>query len=194
LIDCGVNEMEHEERYFTLMLEALDDELAADERAELEAHLGVCPDCTLEWRALSAIEALFRQTPILMPAVDFAERTLARLPGRRARRWALGTIYAVLLVSGIAPLLLLLFLVGRYAPILSRPELLGGVWGSLGAAGRAMATVVDALLTGAGRVVVEQPIVIGWLVILAGLVFLWGGIFHRLSVQPARAASRNSGT
>jgi anti-sigma factor RsiW len=183
--------MEHEERYFTLMMGALDGELASDERAELEAHLDICADCALEWRALAAIEALFRQAPILMPAFDFAERTLARLPGQRARRWALGTIYALLLVSGVAPLLLVLFLAGRYAPILSQPELLGGIWGALAELGRAGATIIGALLAGAGRFVIEQPMLIGWFIILAGLVFLWGGIFHRLTAQPATVASRN---
>lgn len=37
-----------------------------------------------------AFELLFRQTPILMPALDFTERTLARCPidGRAASPWA----------------------------------------------------------------------------------------------------------
>ncbi len=183
--------MEHEERFYLMMMDALDDELAASEHTELEAHLRACPDCNREWRTLVAIEMLFRQTPMLMPAVDFAERTLARLPNRQARRWALGSIYAVLLMSGIFPLLLGVFLVGRYAPILSRPELREGIWSSLIGAARAGATVVDALLVGAGRFIIEQPALIGWLIILAGLVFLWGGVFQRLFAQPAGVASRN---
>lgn len=183
--------MEHEERYYTMMMDALDGELAGGERAELEAHLRACPDCTQEWRTLVAIEMLFRQTPILMPAVDFAERTLARLPNRQARRVALGAIYAVLLLSGVIPLVLGLFLAARYAPILSRPELVGGVWSSIAGFGRAMTTVIEALFAGAGRFVIEQPVLIGWFIILAGLVFLWGGVFQRLLMQPAQAASRN---
>lgn len=183
--------MEHEERFYVMMMDALDGELAASEHIELEAHLRACPDCTNEWRTLLAIEMLFRQTPLLMPAVDFAERTLARLPNRQARRWALGAIFAVLLLSGIIPLLIGIFLAGRYAPILTRPELREGIWLSLTGAARAAATIIDALLAGAGRFVIEQPALIGWLVILAGLVFLWGGVFQRLLVQPAGAASRN---
>src|SRR5690606_23823945 len=123
--------MEHEERFYTMMMDALDGELAAGEHSELEAHLRACLDCTREWRSLVAIEMLFRQTPILMPAVDFAERTLARLPNRRARRLALGAVYAILLMSGIFPLLVGVFLAIRYAPILSQPALLGGIWGSV---------------------------------------------------------------
>lgn len=183
--------MEHEERYYLLMMDALDGELAASEHTELEAHLRACPECNREWRALMAIELLLRQTPMLMPAVDFAERTLARLPNRRARRVALGAAYGVLLLSGIFPLVVGLFLIARYAPILSSPELLGGVWSSLTGAGRAVATVIEALIVGAGRFVIEQPTLIGWFIILAGLVFLWGGVFQRLLVQPNGAASRN---
>lgn len=183
--------MEHEERFYTMMMEALDGELAAGEHAELEAHLRACPDCTREWRALLGIEMLFRQTPILMPAVDFAERTLARLPNRRTRRLALGAVYAILLMSGIFPLLVGVFLVARYAPILSQPSLMGGIWGSVTNAGRAVATVIEALFTGAGRFVIEQPALIGWFIILAGLVFLWGGVFQRLLVQPLEPSSRN---
>lgn len=183
--------MEHDERYYLMMMDALDGELAASEHTDLEAHLRACPDCTREWRTLVAIEMLFRQTPILMPAVNFAERTLALLPNHRTRRIALGTVYSVLLLSGVFPLMLALFLAARYAPILSSPELLGGVWSSVAGAGRAVATVIEALLVGAGRFLVEQPILIGWFIILAGLVILWGGVFQRLLVQPAASASRN---
>lgn len=183
--------MEHEERFYLMMMAALDDELATDERAELETHLRLCSDCAREWRTLTAIEMLFRQTPLLMPAVDFAERTLARLPNRRTRRVALGAIYGFLLLSGIVPLVIGLFLAARYAPILTRPELLDGIWSSVTGAGRAVVTIIEALLVGAGRFVIEQPALIGWFIILAGLVFLWGGVFQRLLMQPAEAASRN---
>ena len=142
--------MEHEERFYLMMMAALDDELAGAERAELETHLQGCPDCTREWRTLTAIETLFRQTPLLMPAVDFAERTLARLPNRRTRRMALGAIYGFLLLSGLVPLVMGLYLAARYAPILSQPELLGGIWASITGTGRAVATIIEALLTGAG--------------------------------------------
>jgi len=183
--------MEHEERYYLMMMDALDGELREPDRDELEVHLRACPACGREWQALLAIDMLFRQTPMLMPAVNFAERTLARLPDRRARAWALGSIYVVLLASGILPLLLGLFFVARYAPILGQPAVLEGIGASLANLGRVTATVIDALLTAAGRFVVEQPAVVGWMIILAGLVLLWGGVFQRLLSQPARAGLRN---
>ena len=183
--------MEHEERYYTMMMSALDDELPAAERDELMAHLGVCTDCGREWRALLAIDMLFRQTPLLMPAVDFATRTLGLLPDRRVRVRALGALYGFLLLWGLVPLLLGVFLAARYASILSEPSLLSHVWTALVGAGRVATTVVGALFDGAGRFVVEQPVVIGWLIVLAGFVFLWGGVFQRLLAQPAAVESRN---
>lgn len=183
--------MEHEERYYTMMMSALDDELPAAERDELMAHLHTCPECGREWRALLAIDMLFRQTPLLMPAVDFATRTLVLLPNRRMRVRALGALYGVLLLCGLVPLLLGVFLAVRYSTILSQPSLLEPVWSSLVEVGRVAATVVNALFAGAGRFVIEQPAVIGWLIILAGLVFLWGGVFQRLLAQPAAVESRN---
>ena len=183
--------MEHEERYYTMMMSALDEELPAAERDELMAHLHDCPECGREWRALLAIDLLFRQTPLLMPAVDFATRTLALLPDRRLRVRALGALYGLLLLCGLVPLVIGIFLAGRYAPVLSEQALLEHVWSSLVGVGRVAATVVNALFAGAGRFVIEQPAIVGWLIILAGLVFLWGGIFQRLLAQPAAVESRN---
>lgn len=183
--------MEHEERYYTMMMSALDDELPAAERDELMAHLHTCPECGREWRALLAIDLLFRQTPLLMPAVDFATRTLALLPNRRVRVRALGAVYGLLLLCGLVPLLLGVFLAVRYAPVLNEPGLLEHVWSSLAGVGRLASTVVSALFAGAGRFVIEQPAVVGWLIVLAGFVFLWGGVFQRLLAQPAAAESRN---
>ncbi len=52
-------------------------------------------------------------------------------------------------------------------------------------------TVVDALLAGAGRVVAEQPMILGWAMLMAGIVFLWFGVVQRLVVQPRGAGSRS---
>jgi len=183
--------MEHEERYYLMMMDALDNALPDEGRDDLFAHLRGCPECGREWQALLAIDMLFRQTPMLLPAVNFAERTLARLPNRRARFWALGSIYGVLLLSGIVPLLLAVFLLARYAPILGEPALVQRLLSSLIGMGRTVVTVGDALLAGAGRFVIEQPAIVGWLIVLVGLVLLWGGVLQRLLLQPVPAGSRN---
>ena len=183
--------MEHEERFYLMLMDALDDGLGANEQAELEDHMRVCPDCQQDWRTLMAIESLFRQTPLLLPALGFAERTIALLPGRRTRRLALGSVFVVLLLSGILPLVLAVLLAVRYSPVLSQPELLGGIWSSLVGTGRATLTVVEALIAGVGHFMIEQPAWIGWMIVLAGIVFLWGGVFQRLLAQPTRNFSRN---
>jgi anti-sigma factor RsiW len=183
--------MVHDENYYVMMMDALDGELAEPARNDLEAHLHACPDCQREWNALLAIEMLFRQAPMLSPAVDFATRTLARLPDRRMRTWALGAIYATLLLGGLIPLAFIGLLVVRYLPILQDPALLGHIWDSIINVARVASTVVSAVLAGAGRFLLEQPVYIGWMIILAGLVFLWGGVFQRLLLQPATSGSRN---
>jgi anti-sigma factor RsiW len=183
--------MEHDENYYLMMMDALDGELADPARNDLEAHLRACPDCQREWNALLAIEMLFRQAPMLSPAVGFATRTVARLPDRRVRAWALGAIYATLLLGGLIPLAFVGLLVLRYLPILQDPALLGHIWDSLANVARIFSTIGSALVAGTGRFLLEQPVLIGWMIILAGLVFLWGGVFQRLLVQPVTSGSRN---
>jgi anti-sigma factor RsiW len=183
--------MAHDENYYVMMMDALDGELAEASRSDLEAHLRACPECLREWNALLAIEMLFRQSPVLSPAAGFATRTIALLPNRRARVWALGLVYAVLLLGGLLPVALIGLLVVRYLPILQDPGLLGHIWDSLANIARVAGTVVGALFAGAGRIFQEQPVLIGWVIILAGLVILWGGVYQRLLLQPATTESRN---
>lgn len=185
------SDMAHKETYYVMMMDALDGELTEVRRGELESHLRACPDCTREWQALVALDTLFRQAPLLSPAADFAERTIGLLPNRRTRVWALTALYVALLVSGIVPVLLGGWLISRYTPVLTNPALVQHVWSSLQGTAQVFVTVVDALLAGAGRVVAEQPVILGWGLLMAGMVFLWGAVVQRLVVQPRNASSRN---
>lgn len=193
LIDDGhvESEMAHNETYYMMMMDALDGELADARRTDLETHLRACPDCTREWQALLALDTLFRQAPMFSPAADFAERTIGLLPNRRMRVWALTAVYVTLLISGIIPVIVGGWLINRYTPVLNNPNLLAHFWSSVQDAAQVVATVVNALLAGAGRVVAEQPIILGWLLLLAGVVFLWGGVVQRLVVQPRGVGSRS---
>jgi anti-sigma factor RsiW len=184
--------MAHKETYYMMMMDALDGELTEVRRTELETHLRACPDCGREWQALVALDTLFRQAPLLSPAADFAERTIGLLPNRRTRVWALTAVYVALLVSGFVPLLLGGWLLNRYAPILREPELLQHMWSSVQSTAQVFATVVDALLAGAGRIMAEQPLILGMALLMAGFVFLWGGVVQRLVVQPRGASARNN--
>lgn len=183
--------MAHDENYYVMMMDALDGELAETARNELEAHLRACPACLREWNALLAIETLFRQAPMLSPAADFATRTIALLPNRRLRAWALAAVYVALLLGGLIPLAVVGLLVARYLPLLQNPALLGHIWDQIVNVARVGSTVVNAILAGTGRFLLEQPVYIGWMIVLAGLVFLWGGIYQRLVLQPATTGSRN---
>lgn len=171
--------MDHDD-VFALMMDVLDGEASEVQSQQLETHLRACPECNREWHALVAIDTLFRQTPALSPAADFVEKTLARLPNRRMRVWAMGTLYGAILLGGIAPLAILGFLAARLMPVLSQPALVESVLGSLQTTYRTTGTVLAALANGAGEVLVQQPIYVGWMLVLAGIVFLWGGVYRRL--------------
>jgi anti-sigma factor RsiW len=176
--------MDHDE-VFALMMDMLDGEASENQAHYLETHLRACPECSREWRALVAIDTLFRQTPALSPAAGFVARTLALLPNRRMRIWAMGTIYGAILLGGLIPLLLLGLLAWRLMPILSQPTLVESILESLQITYRTAGTVLAALANGAGEVLVQQPTYVGYLLVVAGIIFLWGGVYRRLVVTEA---------
>ena len=176
--------MDHDDA-FALMMDMLDGEPLEYQVRDLETHLRACPDCEREWRALVTIDTLFRQTPALSPAADFVEKTLARLPNRRARIWAMGTIYGAILLGGLVPLVLLGYLAYRLMPVLSQPTLIESIFESLGTTYRAAGIIMAALASGAGEVLVQQPTYVGYMLVVAGIIFLWGGVYKRLVVTGA---------
>lgn len=177
--------MEHEE-IFTLMMDALDGELLADEQMRLESHLRACPDCIQEWQALSAIDALFRRTPMLSPAADFTQRTLARLPNRRVRLWLMGLVYVALLAAGLLPVLVVVGTAVYLAASFGEPAAVNSGLQLLVKGVQLIGVVGGALLTGATRLVMEQPAIIGWMLVMVGIVFLWSGVYRQLLSAPAR--------
>lgn len=171
--------MNHDDA-FALMMDMLDGEPLEYQVRDLETHLRACPDCSREWRALVAIDTLFRQTPALSPAADFVEKTLARLPNRRMRIWAMGAIYGAILFGGLIPLALLGLLAYRLMPVLSQPALVGSIFESLQTTYRTTGIVMAALASSAGEVLVQQPMYVGYMLVVAGIIFLWGGVYRRL--------------
>lgn len=177
--------MEHE-NFYLLMMDALDGELLADDQALLESHLRACPSCHQEWQAMMAIDALFRRSPVLSPAAGFTHRTLARLPNRRVRLWAMGTIYMTLLTGGLLPLLLLTIVVAIATPALREPAVVSGFLQLLAKGMQLIGTVVGAMFNGLSQLIIEQPSVLGWLLVMVGIVFLWSGVYQQLLRAPAR--------
>jgi hypothetical protein len=180
--------MEHE-TFFTLMMDALDGELAEDGRAELESHLRACPRCLREWQALSTIDALFRQTPALRPATDFVQRTIALLPDRRLRLWTMGVMYLFLLLSGIIPLLIGAIVYTLLRPAFSQPTVWESLLQSVEKIFQVMGTVLNALFISAGEFIGQNPAALGWLLVMIGIVSLWGGIFRQAVIQPRQISS-----
>lgn len=183
--------MEHE-RFHMLMMDALDGELAAEAQTELESHLRACPACRREWHAILAIDTLFRQAPMLSPAAGFTQRTVALLPNRRARLWAISIIYVLLLLSGILPILLVIWAANTVVPVISEPafaESLQQVWAQVV---RLVSVVSGALFKGLGELIVQQPAIVGWLLVLAGMVFVWNGVYRQLVSQPTAVSLRGN--
>lgn len=181
--------MEHEHAY-TLMMDALDGELAAEQQQALEVHLRACPSCIREWQAVLAIDRLFRQTPALAPAAGFTQRTLARLPNHKYRVWTISALYVSLLLVGALPMLVGFWVYNRFGAALGEPGLWRALWQSAQESVQVAVTVIGALLNGAGEFIIQEPAVLGWLLVLAGVVFLWGGVFQQLVFQPRQISGR----
>ncbi|RMD48714.1 MAG: hypothetical protein D6835_06075 [Candidatus Thermofonsia bacterium] len=169
-----------QDELYARMMDALDGELTAEELNRLEVDLRAYPALMQEWQAMQTIDTLFRQSPVLSPAADFAQRTVAALPNRRFRLWAVGILYVLLLLSGVLPMLLGILAVTVLRPFFSNPQLLEDVWESVLSAANILATIFYALLDGAGEFVAQQPIVVGWMLVIAGIVALWGGVYRQM--------------
>ena len=183
--------MEHE-RYHTLMMDALDGELATAQQTELESHLRACPACRQEWHAILAIDTLFRQAPMLSPAAGFTQRTVALLPSRRARLWAISIIYVLLLLSGILPILLVVWAANTIVPVISQPAFIESVQGLIDQGAKLVGVVAGALFKGLGELIVQQPAILGWLLVLAGMFFVWNGVYQQLVSQPTAVSVRGN--
>jgi hypothetical protein len=48
-------------------------------------------------------------------------------------------------------------------------------------------TILSALLNSAGEMILQQPTLIGWLLVMAGIVSLWGGVYRQLSIVPSNS-------
>ena len=180
---------QQEEYMYTLMMDALDGELAEAERSELDVYLRAHPPLMREWQAMQTIDTLFRQTPALEPAADFVQRTINMLPNHQARQRVIGVIYLMLLLSGILPLLLGVWVINRVGGTLADPAILGSV-GQFVVEGLQIAgALLSAVFSGMGELVMQQPIIWGWLLVMGGVVFLWSGVYRQLVGQPRQISN-----
>lgn len=182
--------MEHEE-IFTLMMEALDDEIEESGQLEMQTHLRSCPSCSQEWEAIQAIHQLFLETPALSPAAGFVERTLGLLPNQAYRLWMGSVVYGLLLVSGLLPVVVIIWLTTQFGPALEQPAVVDSVLQAGGQVAQLTNTVFDAFrqgLVNGGDLIGQQPAIIGLLLVMVGAILLWGGVYNQLT-RPRRVNS-----
>ncbi len=182
--------MEHEEIYM-LMMDALDGEINAAQLSEMERHLEGCPSCERQWEAVQAIHRLFLETPILSPAANFTQRTLARLPNAQHRIIALSVIYGLLLLSGLLPLGLLIWFATQLQPAINQPAFIDGLLQAgeqLFGLGQTVVNAFFQILGTVGDLLNQQPALIGLILVMLGAIFVWGGVYSQLTRRQGRTS------
>ncbi|MCB0033936.1 MAG: hypothetical protein KDE51_07950 [Anaerolineales bacterium] len=171
---------EHETQFteddvYALMMDALDGALSSYGYQQLEDGLQQFPTLQQEWVAMQAVDSLLMGTPMVMPApsVNFTARTLARLPNLRFRRWLSGAVYAVLLLSGILPFIMIALLSGSFSDVAQLAAVILDAFGQL--------------LLSLGNQAGQQPAIIGTILVMIGSITLWSGVYQRLVAEPQAA-------
>lgn len=180
--------MDQEELY-AMMMEALDGELSDASMAELEFHLRARPRLAREWDAMRAVDALFRSSPVLQPAVTFRQQTLARLPAPRQRLYLGVLIYLLVLASGLIPLAAIAWLGLQLAPVLFEPAIWRSLWQGAGQFVGLVGVTLSAFVGGAAELLRQQPVILGWLLLLFAVVVLWAGVYNKLVLKARRVES-----
>ncbi len=116
-----------------VLVDLLYEELDADERASVVAHLEACPDCRLHWRRIRALAAAADRWTAPPPSRGIAERAVARVAAEARPARALSSPVALvwrLLLGGGAALVSLTLVAGITSrPVTSvRLGLIGVVW------------------------------------------------------------------
>ena len=173
-----------EEHIYSLMMDALDDELDEQGSAELQTYLAQNPALAQEWQGIRYIDNLLIATPPIMVPVSFAERTLARLPNPRVRRTFILAFFMLLLFLGLAPMLGLAWVALQSGG----PTMFGSFTTSIGELAQLFVTLTDAVFTTIGTVLTQQPILFGWLALMVGIVAVWYSVYQQLTLQPQPAA------
>jgi len=187
--DETAEERMDQEELYALMMDALDGELSEAGLAELEFHLRARPRLAREWEAMRAVDMLFRNSPVLQPAVNLRRQTLARLPAARQRLYAGVVIYLMVLASGLIPLAAIGWIGLQIAPILGQPAFWRSIWQGALQFGGLLQIMIAALLNGAGDFLREQPLALAWFMALVGVIVLWAGVYNKLVLQTRRVQS-----
>ena len=169
----------NEERVFTLMMDALEGVLDEAESAELQTYLDEQPELAHEWQAMQTIDAMLIATPPTALPVNFATRTLKRLPNERNRRIFMSIFYFLLLLGGLLPIL---------GGILLSSQLGNATFGSgsIAESLQLLSVVASGMVSALRTFIINQPMIFGWLTVMLCAILLWASIFRQYSnqVQP----------
>ena len=94
--------------------------------------------------------------------------------------WLLSGINALLLFSGTLPVLFGIWALTRYGSVVTQPGVVQGLVQSTAQIAQVIGAIFSALLSGIGEFVVQQPVVIGWLLVMIGIVSVWSGVYRQL--------------
>jgi hypothetical protein len=86
--------------------------------------------------------------------------------------------------AGLIPLVVLVWLAVTIGPAFEQPAFLESIWQAAAQVLAMASTVLRAAWAGAGglgEAIGLRPDIVGWLMIMAGIVFLWGGVYSRLT-------------
>ncbi|MBP7691088.1 MAG: zf-HC2 domain-containing protein [Anaerolineales bacterium] len=175
---------------------ALEDALAAAQRAELNAHLAGCAACAAAWDGLLRVERLLAPAPVAAPRPGFTGRFTARLRQRRAHPPAIwGALTLSLGAVGAAALVLPagVSLLWSLAQLAGQPATSAAFLESATAASGVARTLANALFItarGVGEWALLSPAV--WALLLTALAATaaWFYLVRRLSLSGARQGLR----
>jgi anti-sigma factor RsiW len=168
---------------------ALDGELAPTQRTELNAHLAGCMECADRWEALSRVQALFAEAPIVAPRPGFTGRFNARLKQRRSQpRTYLGVFALGLGALGSAMLVLPLGLgmLWAVAQVIGQPAASAALFNSATAASGVAFTLMGALtaiLKAVGEYALTNPVIWAGAMTAFVIVVAWLYLMRRLALQ-----------
>lgn len=74
------------DQYTEWMSLAQDGMLSSTQNRLLHGHIAVCPPCQTTWEAMTFVSQVLHASPMVAPAVGFAERVQKRLEYRQERR------------------------------------------------------------------------------------------------------------
>lgn len=168
---------------------ALDGDLQAEQRVQLDAHLAECQSCAATWEALTRLERLFTQAPLAAPRPGFTNRFSARLKQQRSQPKALwGALALGLGAVGSAALVLPLGLSALWSlvQLIGQPAASAALFNSASTTTQVALALANALFItgrGLGEWALNTPMV--WVAVLGAMAatIAWVYYVRRLSLQ-----------